>query len=673
MTFREAVGSSFSPLLRYDRESMMRNLSSRLQTLFVLVGLVILFGIASPHFFSTDNLLNVMQQSAINAILGIGLTFVIISGGIDLSVGSILALSGLVVADLLVAGHSMFTAVVVGLLVGLGCGLVNGLITTLGRIPPFISTLGMMLMARSAAKIYSGSKPISGLPESFRALSGDIAGVPVMVLVVAVLYVVAHLVLTRTKLGRYTYAIGGNEQAAWLSGVPVGRYKVAIYAMSGLMAGAAAILMTSRLNAASPLAGEMYELYAIAAAVIGGVSLMGGEGRVLGTMIGALIMGTLRNGLNALNVPSALEGMVVGGVLVAAVVLDRARHRGRGGPPTAGWRRYRKWLVIGTASIALLAAAFNFRAAATSPAEEETLTVAFVPKALNSPFWAAMEAAALEEANASGIRLVSLAADRETDVERQYQIIENLIQQNVDAILLAPSGSKELVPAIRKANDAGIPVLLIDTRIDEAAAEAVGAEVLTYIGSDNFEGGAVAGRYLAVALGGSGNVAVIEGISGHETADQRRLGFLQGIEGHPGVRVVASQTANWERAQAYDVAENILQAHPDLDAIFAANDEMALGALEAIAAAQRLDEISVIGFDAIPDALENIRLGRMAGSVAQFSGEMGRLGVVHAVAFLREGRRPPPKVLTKVELIDLANLQEFENATAKSSSAMEPP
>jgi ribose/xylose/arabinose/galactoside ABC-type transport system permease subunit/ABC-type sugar transport system substrate-binding protein len=652
---------------------MIQNLSSRLQTLFVLVGLVILFGIASPHFFSTDNLLNVMQQSAINAILGIGLTFVIISGGIDLSVGSILALCGLVVADLLVAGHSIFTAVVVGLLVGLGCGLLNGLITTLGRIPPFISTLGMMLMARSAAKIYSGSKPISGLPDSFRALSGDIAGVPVMVLVVALLYVVAHLVLTRTKLGRYTYAIGGNEQAAWLSGVPVARYKVAIYALSGLMAGAAAVLMTSRLNAASPLSGEMYELYAIAAAVIGGVSLMGGEGRVLGTMIGALIMGTLRNGLNALNVPSALEGMVVGGVLVAAVVLDRARHRGTAGRPAEGWRRWAKWVIAGVISVALIAAAFGYRAASTVPAEEQSLTVAFVPKALNSPFWAAMEAAALREAKASDVHLVSLAADRETDVERQYQIIENLIQQRVDAILLAPSGSKELVPAIRKANDAGIPVLLIDTRIDEAAAQSMGAEVLTYIGSDNFEGGAVAGRYLAEALGGSGNVAIIEGISGHETADQRRLGFLDGIAAQPGVRVVASQTANWERALAYNVAENLLQAHPELDAVFAANDEMALGALEAIAAAGRLDRISVIGFDAIPDALENIRSGRMLGSVAQFSGEMGRLGVLHAAAFVREGRRPPSEVLTRVDLIDLTNLQEFENATAQSAADPETP
>lgn len=263
---------------------MVRNLSARLQTLFVLFGLVALFGIASPHFLTTDNLLNVMQQSAINAILGIGLTFVIISGGIDLSVGSILALCGLVTADLLVGGSSVPVAIIGGVAVGLVCGLISGLVTTLGRIPPFISTLGMMLVARSAAKIYSDSKPISGLPESFRSLSGDILGIPVLVIVVAVLYVLAHFVLTRTKLGRYTYAIGGNEQAAWLSGVPVGRYKIAIYGLSGLMAGVAAVLMTSRLNAASPLTGEMYELYAIAAAVIGGVSLMGGEGRVLGSV-----------------------------------------------------------------------------------------------------------------------------------------------------------------------------------------------------------------------------------------------------------------------------------------------------------------------------------------------------------------------------------------------------
>jgi ribose transport system substrate-binding protein len=274
-----------------------------------------------------------------------------------------------------------------------------------------------------------------------------------------------------------------------------------------------------------------------------------------------------------------------------------------------------------------------------------------------------MQEAGEKEAAALGVKLVSLAADRETDVERQYQIIENLIQQRVDAILLAPSGSKELVPAILKANDAGIPVLLLDTRIDEEAAASVGAKVLTYIGSDNFEGGAVAGRYLAAELGGVGEIAIIEGISGHETADQRRLGFLSGIESSPGIHVVASQTANWERARAYTVAENLLQAHPDLSAVFAANDEMALGAIEAIDAAGRMDEIVVIGFDAIPDALVNIRSGRLLGSVAQFPSEMGRLGVKHAVELVRRGQAPPEEVLTRVELIDRGNVDAFAPPT----------
>jgi ABC-type sugar transport system substrate-binding protein len=396
---------------------------------------------------------------------------------------------------------------------------------------------------------------------------------------------------------------------------------------------------------------------------------MGGEGRVLGTLIGALIMGTLRNGLNALNVPSALEGMVVGGVLIVAVVLDRARHRGPAGRPPKGWRLWRKWVVAGFVTAVLVVAAFGFRSASTGSESGRSLTVAFVPKALNSPFWAAMETAAELEAEAQGVNLVALAADRETDVERQYQIIENLIQQEVDAILLAPSGSKELVPAIRKANDAGIPILLLDTRIDDAAAASVGAETLTYIGSDNFEGGAVAGRYLAATLEGSGNVAIIEGISGHETADQRRLGFLSGIEDFPGIRVVASQTANWERALAYNVAENLLQAHPEIDAIFAANDEMALGALEAADAAQRLESVAIIGFDAIPDALDNIRAGRLLGSVAQFPSEMGRLGVLHASELLKNGAAPPGEVLTKVELIDLENLGAFEEAAAPAADA----
>jgi ribose/xylose/arabinose/galactoside ABC-type transport system permease subunit/ABC-type sugar transport system substrate-binding protein len=644
----------------------------RAQALLVLAAVVALLGVASPHFLTADNLLNVTQQSAINAILGIGLTFVIISAGIDLSVGSLLALAGLVTADLLVHGAPAPVAALAGVGVGAALGTVNGLVTTWGRIPPFITTLGMMLVARSAAAVYSGSTPISGLPEGFRRLAGTLAGVPVFILAVAALYGAAHFVLTRTKLGRYAYAIGGNEQAAWLSGVPTTRYKVALYALSGGCAGIAAVLLTARLNAASPLAGEMYELYAIAAAVIGGTSLMGGEGRVLGTLIGALIMGVLRNGLNLLNVPSSWEGVVVGTVLVAAVIVDRTRHRARPAGRVTGWRRQRGRLALGALFAALLVGAISHRTRGGAGGGA-AVTVAFVPKQIGSPFWVAMRRGAEDEARRLGVRLVTLAADRETDVERQHQIIENLIEQRVNAIVVAPAGAKEVVPAVKKANQAGIPILIVDSDIHRPTAQAAGAATLTYIGSDNFAGGRIAGDAVARWLDGQGEVAVLEGIPGHESTDQRRRGFADALKAHPGITIVASQTASAERDRGFNVSQNILQAHPKLRAIFGTNDEMALGALEAVAAAGRATAVRVVGFDAAPDALANIAAGRMAGSVAQFPGEMGRMGVLAAVKLVREGVKPPPVLNTKLELIDRANVEAFVTATSAPAAAGPPP
>jgi ribose/xylose/arabinose/galactoside ABC-type transport system permease subunit/ABC-type sugar transport system substrate-binding protein len=641
-----------------------REWGQRAQALLVLSAVVALLGIASPHFLSTDNLLNVAQQSAINGILGIGLTFVIISGGIDLSVGSVLALCGLITADLLVRGAPAPVATLAGILAGVALGAVNGLTTTLGKIPPFIATLGMMLVARSAGTVYSGSTPISGLPEGFRLVAGTVAGVPVFIVAVAVLYGAAHFLLSRTKLGRYAYAIGGNEPAAWLSGVPTATYKVALYALSGGCAGIAAVLLTARLNAASPLAGEMYELYAIAAAVIGGTSLMGGEGRVMGTLIGALIMAVLRNGLNLLNVPSSWEGVVVGTVLIAAVIVDRARHRTRPAGRSSGWRRHRARLALGTLFASLVVGAIVYR----SQGRAATLTVAFVPKQIGTPFWVTMRRGAEAEARRLGVHLITLAADRETDVERQHQIIENLIEQGVDALVLAPAGAKEVVPAVKKANQAGVPVLIVDSDTHRPTAEAAGATTATYIGSDNFQGGRLAGEAVARWLAGRGEAAVLEGIPGHESTDQRRKGFAAALAGHPGIRIVASQTASGERARGFTVTQNILQAHPGLRAIFGTNDEMALGALEAVAAAGRSQRVRVLGFDASPDALTNIRNGRMDGSVAQFPAEMGRLGVLHAVELIQRGIRPAPVLNTRVALIDRSNVEAF----ARDSAAPEP-
>jgi ribose transport system permease protein len=294
-----------------------------LGTLGGLLALGLLLTAFTPHFLTVSNLLNVMEQTSINAVIAVGMTFVILSGGIDLSVGSLVALSGVVMASALQSGAPIPVALLAGLLAGALCGLVNGSLVTLGRLPPFIATLGMMSVARGAALLFTDGRPVSGFSPEFRTLAtGRVAMVPVPVLVTIGVYVVAHLVLTRTRFGRYVYAIGGNEEATRLSGVPVRFHKAMVYALSGLVSALAAAILTARLNSAQPIAGMMYELDAIAATVIGGTSLLGGQGRVSGTLIGALIMGVLRNGLNLLGISSFLQQVVIGLVIVGAVLLD---------------------------------------------------------------------------------------------------------------------------------------------------------------------------------------------------------------------------------------------------------------------------------------------------------------------------------------------------------------
>jgi len=281
--------------------------------------------------------------------------------------------------------------------------------------------------------------------------------------------------------------------------------------------------------------------------------------------------------------------------------------------------------------------------------------VAFVLKTLNSPFFIDMQRGAQEAGSRLKVDLVVQAADREVDVEKQMQIIENLIQTGVKALCVTPSGSKEIVPALVKANRAGIPVVVVDTRVDPKAGAEAGLSTDVFVGSDNYEGGRLAGAHLLAITGGKARVAILEGIPGHETGDSRLKGFRDAVKDAPGIRIVASQTANWERDQGFTVFQNLLQAHRDLDAVFACNDMMALGAVEAIAAAGRTGKVTVIGFDAVEDARKAIASGAMVASVAQFPSEMGRLAVESAAKLLR-GEKPPAEQRVRIELVTKDNL-----------------
>lgn len=280
--------------------------------------------------------------------------------------------------------------------------------------------------------------------------------------------------------------------------------------------------------------------------------------------------------------------------------------------------------------------------------------IALVMKTANNPFFIEMQKGAEEAAKKLNVELVVQAAEREVDVEKQMQIVENLIQTRVAALCVTPSGSREIVPAIDKANRAGIPVVIVDTRVDAKALSESGGKVATFIGSDNYEGGKIAGEFLAKKLGGKGKVAVLEGIPGHETGDSRLRGFRDALKATPGVEIVASQTANWERDQGFNVFQNILQSHPDVQAVFACSDLMALGAVEAIAAAKKAGQITVVGFDATSEARDAITKGSMDASVAQSPAQMGALAVENAIKLLK-GEQVNAEFVVPIKLITKEN------------------
>lgn len=297
--------------------------------LFSLLILCVALSIASPRFLTVDNLVNILRQSAVNGIISMGMMLIILTRGIDLSVGSVLALSTLIAADLLKnQGLDPLLAIGAAVLMGAGLGLVNGMLVAWVKIPPFIATLGMMTFARGAALQYTQGQPITGLGDLGAGIrwlgSGDVAGVPVPIIAMVVIFVLGYLLLEHTPLGRFIFGLGDNEEAARLSGLPVNNLKLFVYALGGALSALAGVILMGRLNSAQPTAGAGFEFDAIAAVVVGGTSFDGGEGTVWGTIIGVLIITILSNGLNLLNVPSFYQDIAKGAVIALALLLYRA-------------------------------------------------------------------------------------------------------------------------------------------------------------------------------------------------------------------------------------------------------------------------------------------------------------------------------------------------------------
>lgn len=303
---------------------------------FLLLAVILSF--SNEYFLTPGNISNVLLQTSINGVLAIGMTFVILTRGIDLSVGSVVALAGMVSASFAttsatagVAGapYPFFVALAIGILVGVACGIIVGFIVSRFSVPAFVATLGMLSAARGMTLIYGGGKPVPALTPEFRWIgTGNILGIPMPVILLGIVFLASWWILTRTRFGRYIYAVGGNPHAAKTSGINVTRIRFLVYVISGGLSGLAGMMLSARTGSALPQAGIAYELDAIAAVVIGGTSLSGGVGRVTGTLIGALIIGVMNNGLDLMGIQSYYQQVLKGALIVGAVMLDQKRNQG---------------------------------------------------------------------------------------------------------------------------------------------------------------------------------------------------------------------------------------------------------------------------------------------------------------------------------------------------------
>ncbi|WDO08276.1 substrate-binding domain-containing protein [Streptomyces murinus] len=643
-TLKSTTGASGAP-------GGLRRLLLDNGALTALIVLVIALSALSGDFLTTDNLLNIGVQAAVTAILAFGVTFVIVAAGIDLSVGSVAALSATVLAwSATQHGVPVALAVVLAVATGVAAGLVNGFLIAYGKLPPFIATLAMLSVGRGLSLVISGGVPIP-FPDSVSHL-GDTLGdwLPVPVLVMIVMGLLAAFVLGRTYIGRSMYAIGGNEEAARLSGLRVKKQKLAIYALSGVFAAVAGIVLASRLSSAQPQAADGYELDAIAAVVIGGASLAGGTGKASGTLVGALILAVLRNGLNLLNVSAFWQQVVIGVVIALAVLLDTVRRKAGATPVTSGGggNKGRQAATYGLAAVVTVAIVgatsflHNGSSASANPKVGLSLST------LNNPFFVGVRSGAQAEAKKLGVDLT--VTDAQNDASQQANQLQNFTSSSLDAIIVNPVDSDAASNSVKAADKAKIPVIAVDRGVNKATVDAL-------VASDNIAGGEQAAKTIAEKLGGKGKIVILQGQAGTSAARERAQGFANGLKAYPGIKVVAQQPADFDRTKGLDVMSNLLQAHPDVQGVIAANDEMALGAIKALGS-KAGTSVPVVGFDGTPDGLNAVKAGTLYASVAQQPTQLGRIAVDNALK-ASQGKKVEQTVKVPVKVVTKDNVAGF--------------
>ena len=651
---------------------MRDRLGDVVSQLAAAAGLIIVFvalSIASPYFLTSNNLFNIGVQVAVVAIIAVGQTLVILTAGIDLSVGSVAGFSGVVGAMAIAqAGIPVIPGVIIGILVGGVIGVVNGLLVTQMRLPPFIATLGMLGVARGLTFIVGGETAVYGLPDKFRLIGeGQIGPIPLPLFYLIVIAAIGYVVLSRTKLGRYAYAIGSNKEAARLSGIPLNRYVIGVYVISAALAGFGGMIAASRVHSGQPNYGVGLELDVIAACVIGGASLFGGVGTIGGTLIGAFLMAVIRDGAVLLNITQYYQQVIIGVIIWMAVWWDQVRRRrlaaateqehgrrgadagdgepgggsrGRSDPPRA--KRTRPGAPMRARRL-LLAALLPLAGAAAGCAvvkqHEGKITLqgvppihlAVIPKSVGLDYWSKVHSGA--QCAASQLPQVKVTwngVTDETDVVGQLDLLNNYVAQGVNGLVYAATDATAMNEVSTSATKAGVKVVGIDSGTQPQPAN------VPLLETDNIAAAKLAADQLAAAIGPKGGkVAIIAFHAGSQTNDQRVQGFEAGLKKHPNLHLAAIQYSQNDYNTALTVSANVLTANPDLKGFFAANESSDIGAVEAVRLAHMTGKVKIVGWDTSPDEVQGVRQGIVSGLISQNPFRMGYDGVRAAVTMLR--------------------------------------
>ncbi|MGF1758172.1 substrate-binding domain-containing protein [Photobacterium sagamiensis] len=652
-----------------DKQKLMLQ---KLAALGGLICLLIAFTVTNEYFFTLNNLMTIGLQTSTIAFIGIGVTCVILTGGIDLSIGSVVALAGVAAGMAVKAGVPIPLAFLLGIIVGGCCGCVNGLFVTRLRIPPFIATLGMMMIARGIALYVTNAAPVSGMPESFASLGNgalfrivDVGanglpvvkfpGIPYPVILMVILAIIFTFALTKLRVGRYLYAIGSNEEAARLSGINTDRIKLYAYIVSGMLAGLTGIVLASRLVTAQPNGGVMYELDAIASAVIGGTSLMGGVGTISGTMIGAFIMGVLRNGLNMNGVSFFVQQIIIGSVIVMTVAFDQYRQHQVKNKKSVPKKMPTKKEGDIMKKLAMVAMIGLTTVLSTPEVLAKNNEIAVIVKTSNSNFWqnvrGGAEAAKSELPNYT---VTFQGPEAETQVAEQVNMVDNAINRGVAGIVLAPSDPDALVPTVKKAWEHGIPVVLIDSNLNSD-----GQYYQSFLATDNRSAGALAAQKLLDKLGGKpGKISMMSYTPGAGSAIERDGGFMDVVK-KSGAEIKGPFYSQADMVTALNQTIDVLASTPDLTAIFGSNEPTAVGMARALKQQGYSGKVVAVGFDGNEDLQGFVRDGTLDGIVVQSSYQMGFKGV-KSIDDILQGKKIEKFIDTGVVYVTKQNIDTAE-------------